>query len=103
MNRTTRLLDIFTLHCEGASELISREQDESLPLLERMALAGHLLACQSCRVISRQMRQITRAVRGADIDSAPVADDDALSPEAREKIASALSLASRPDSNDQAS
>ncbi len=42
------LLRVLTLHCEAASELSSRELDDSLPRLDRAALLCHVLACRSC-------------------------------------------------------
>ena len=48
MSRLNSLLRVLTLHCEAASELSSRELDESLPRLDRAALLCHVLACRSC-------------------------------------------------------
>jgi predicted anti-sigma-YlaC factor YlaD len=82
---------ILTLRCEAASELASRELDEPLSRLERLALRGHLLACASCRRFRDQIRLIRRASRLGD--RAPAGSstaDDALSDEARRRIARAI-------------
>ncbi len=63
MSRLNGLLQILTLHCEAASELSSRELDESLPRLDRAALLCHLLACNSCGRFRKQIRVIRDAVR----------------------------------------
>jgi hypothetical protein len=87
---------VFTLRCEAASELASRELDEPLSRLERLALWGHLLACASCRRFREQIRLIRTASRLRD--RAPAvrgADDDALSHEARRRIARAIEEARR--------
>ncbi len=106
VNRPNRLLQILTLRCEAASELISRELDESLPALERAALAGHLLACRSCRLFRRQLRQITDSIRHRDRDPSSVptsSGEGALSPEARQRIAHAMSLSTGTDSPESTS
>ena len=87
---------ILTLRCEAASELSSRELDESLSRLERLALWGHLLACASCRRFRDQIRLIRTASRLRD--RAPAGSnlaDDALSDEARRRIARSIDEARR--------
>ncbi len=91
MNRLNGLLQVLTLRCEAASELSSREMDESLPRLDRAALLCHLLACNSCRRFRKQIRTIREAVRGRErllVDTDTY--EGALSPEARDRIALAL-------------
>ncbi len=106
VNRPYRLLQILTLRCEAASELLSRELDESLPGLERAALAGHLLVCRSCRLFRRQLRQLTASIRQLDRDPAQAtarSNDSALSPEARQRIARSMSLSTGTDSTESTS
>jgi hypothetical protein len=91
MSGSGRFLQILTLRCEGASELSSRELDEPLRTLERVALWGHLLACASCRRFHRQIRLIRRAARLRDrMPAARDREDDVLSSEARDRIARAI-------------
>ena len=63
MSRLKTLVRVLTLRCEAASELLSRELDDSLPLLDRAALVCHLLACRSCRRFRVQVRLIHKAAR----------------------------------------
>lgn len=91
MSWLNRLLQILTLHCDAASALASRELDESLPRLERVALWCHLLVCRSCRRFRRQIGLIRQIVRRHD---QLLADSDLerniLSTEARNRIARAI-------------
>jgi hypothetical protein len=87
MSRPIGLRQVLTLHCDAATELASRELDEPLSLLEGLALRGHLLACASCRAFRRQIRWIRTAARLRD---RPPLDADALSDEARRRIARAI-------------
>jgi hypothetical protein len=94
VSRTNGLLQILTLHCESASELASRELDESLGGLERAALWGHLLVCRSCRRFRGQIRLIRAALRLRDrLPTAAEADETVLSEEARHRIARAIAEA----------
>jgi hypothetical protein len=87
---------LLTLRCEAASELASRELDEPLSRLERLALWGHLLACASCRRFRDQIRLIRTASRLRDRAPAGAGPaDDALSHEARRRIARAIEEARR--------
>jgi hypothetical protein len=96
MSGSNGLRQILTLRCEAASELASRELDEPLSRLEALALWGHLLACASCRHFRRQIRLIREAARLRDRSPAgPLTDDDALSHEARRRIARAIDEAGR--------
>ena len=61
-----------------------------------LALRGHLLACASCRHFRRQIGLIRTAGRLRDRSPAgPLPDDDALSDEARRRIARAIDEADR--------
>jgi predicted anti-sigma-YlaC factor YlaD len=91
MSRSNGVRQVLTLRCEAASELASREMDEPLTRLERLALWGHLLACASCRNFRRQIRLIRKVSGLRDRSPAgPGPDDDALSHEARVRIARAI-------------
>ena len=63
MSRLNGLLRVLTLRCEEASELSSRELDDSLPRLDRAALFCHVLVCKSCRRFRAQVRLIRQAIR----------------------------------------
>jgi hypothetical protein len=101
MSRTIGLLQVLTLRCEDASVLASRELDESLGGLERVALWGHLLVCRSCGRFRGQIRLIRAAIRLRERRHPdPPPDDDALSPEARRRIARAIAEATAGDARD---
>ena len=93
------LVRVLTLRCEAASELSSRELDDSLPRLDRAAIFCHILACRSCRRFRVQVRLIRKAVRYrrgqllAGTDSA----EDGLSAKARHRIALACQDVGRDD------
>lgn len=96
MSRPRGLRWVLTLRCEAASELTSRSMDEPLSLLEGLALRGHLLGCGSCRRFRRQVGWIRSAFRLRDrIPAGTRPDDEALSHEARERIARAIDEAGR--------
>jgi hypothetical protein len=89
---------VLTLRCDAASELSSRELDESLSGLDRAALLCHILVCASCRRFRAQMRVIREAVRRRErflleTDSA----EGRLSAEARYRIARECQEASGDD------
>jgi len=90
-NWKDRVLRVFHLRCEGASELASIEQDEPLGFPEQLALRGHLLACASCRRFRHQLGVLREASRqlAARRDKNELGAEE-LSAEARERIARAL-------------
>ena len=91
MSWSSSLLQILTLHCDEASALSSRELDEALPRLERVALWCHLMVCRSCREYRRQIGLIRQVLPRRDqllVEGDP--DEDILSPEARSRIARAI-------------
>jgi hypothetical protein len=102
MSRLNGLVQILTLHCEAASELMSRELDESLPRLDRAALVCHLLACKSCRRFRAQIQLIRKAVRRRE---RLLVETDThgglLSSEARNRIALAIRDAGRDEAATQ--
>jgi hypothetical protein len=101
MSQSNGLLRILTLRCESASELASRELDESLGGLERAALWGHLLVCRSCRLFRGQIRLIRAALRLRDgLPMATEAEDAVLSEEARHRIARAIAGAPLDETGD---
>lgn len=54
---------ILTLHCAESCRLQSQKLDDgSLCFVDRIAYAGHLLACRSCRRLHRQFEILERAV-----------------------------------------
>ena len=87
MNRINRLLQVLTLGCEAASELSSRELDESLLFLDRAALSCHVLVCKSCRRFRIQIRLIRKAIRRREqVLNEMRSTEDCLSDEARKRI-----------------
>ena len=90
MSRLNGLLQVLTLRCEGASELLSRELDEPLTRLDRAALRCHLLVCRSCRRFGKQIRLIREAVRRRSRLLAESEAGEGLSSEARHRITRAI-------------
>src|SRR5262249_12717294 len=85
------ILQILILRCEASAELSSRELDEPLGKLERMALYGHLLLCGSCRRFHQQLELIRAAIRLRETrPSLTWPDAGCLSDAARERIARAI-------------
>jgi len=88
VTRLNGLLRVLTLGCEPASELSSRELDESLPRLDRAALLCHVLVCKSCRRFRAQVRLIRKAIRRrAQLLAETDSPEGRLSLEARYRIA----------------
>jgi len=101
MSWRSALLRILTLRCESASELSSRELDEPLWGLDRLALWGHLLGCRSCRRFRQQIRLIREALRRRDrLAEGTYPNDGVLSMEARHRIARAIAEAMGDDDGD---
>ncbi|WP_426453206.1 zf-HC2 domain-containing protein [Acinetobacter sp. KB005] len=48
------------LTCRQATQLLSEKQDRPLLLREKSGLQLHLLACQSCRRYSKQIKTISQ-------------------------------------------
>ena len=88
MSRLNGPFRVLTLHCEEASALLSRELDDSLPRLDRVALLCHLLVCRSCRRFRAQIRLLRKAHRRrAQLLSETNSTEGRLSAEARTRIA----------------
>lgn len=78
------------LNCKEASHLISEREERPLGLRERWGLRLHLLICSYCRRFERQVALLRQALRelGRRAEAEAAAVD--LSPEARERIRTAL-------------
>ena len=88
MSEISGVWRIFTLRCAAASELSSRELDEPLPLVDRLALRCHVALCRSCRRFRVQIRLIRKALRRREeILSETHSAEGRLSPEGRARIA----------------
>jgi hypothetical protein len=88
VSQIRRLWWVLTLHCEAASELSSRELDDALPFVDRVALRCHVALCKSCRRFRAQIRWIRKALRRREaILRETHLADGRLSPEARTRIA----------------
>lgn len=91
MNRWARLRRILALTCEEAAEISSRRLDERLSWTDKLAWAGHLLVCRSCRRFRRQLEFLRDAARRVATSVDDASDTaDALSPEGRTRISQAL-------------
>lgn len=51
------------LNCREASQLVSRQLDEPLPLARRLELRLHLVFCAACRRFERQAALLREAMR----------------------------------------
>ncbi|MGZ3158156.1 MAG: zf-HC2 domain-containing protein [Burkholderiaceae bacterium] len=49
--------------CKEVHQLISEELDRDLPLMDRVRVHLHLLACGACKNFDGQMRLLRRAMR----------------------------------------
>lgn len=87
---------ILTLNCDESSMLASRERDEPLSFVDRLAHYGHLLACSSCRRFRRQLNRI-----GKFLNQDEGASSGGLSAEARDRIARAIASAEGRDDRDR--
>ena len=86
MTLPRRLRSIVSLRCDAATELASRQLDEPLDLVDRLALAGHVLACHPCRRFKRQIRFLRVACRRRGRPLEVGGPDDGLSAAARARI-----------------
>lgn len=91
MDHWARLRRILSLSCEEAAELSSRRLDEPLSWADKLAWAGHLLVCRSCRRFRQQLTFLRQAVRhiAAIVDDPPPAEAG-LSEAARTRITKAI-------------
>jgi hypothetical protein len=53
------------MRCDESIELLSQSEDESLPLVDRLALKSHLLFCKPCRRMAGQLRFLRTALSEA--------------------------------------
>lgn len=88
MSRLRRAWRILSMRCDQSVELMSQSQDESLPLLDRLALRSHLLFCKPCRRMARQLLFLRTALEAAV--SRVEGSGQRLSDEARGRILRAL-------------
>ena len=60
------------LSCKEVTRLVSQGEDRGLAIGERVALRLHLVICQGCRNVSRQLRFLRRALRRLpDLENEP--------------------------------
>ena len=82
---------ILTLNCEESTKLVSDSLDRRLKRSERLAVVLHGLGCWSCRRFRKQIELIRKAMRSGKA----AAMDASLTPEARQRIESALNRTAR--------
>jgi predicted anti-sigma-YlaC factor YlaD len=73
--------------CREATELASRKMDESLPLIDRLALQMHLSICRNCRRFAVQLGEMRRLFR---LETGTGDDVMELTDAARKRIETAL-------------
>lgn len=80
------------LTCKEATQLVSEGLDRHLPWSKRLGLKMHLLMCRHCSAYSRQLRGLARVFHLRFSESRAIEDQygESLTPEARDKIKSAL-------------
>ena len=88
MSWLRRIWRILSMRCDESVELLSQSQDETLPLVERLALRSHLLFCRPCRRMARQIRFLRTALGEAILRAED--SSERLSAEARARIERAL-------------
>lgn len=54
---------MFRISCQQASRLLSRREDERLPFGMRVKLRIHLVVCDACRNVSRQLASMRLALQ----------------------------------------
>jgi predicted anti-sigma-YlaC factor YlaD len=57
------LKQLTDITCRQAEELLSKQMDEPLPLVDRVRLEAHLRACSFCTRVGQQMDFIRKAMR----------------------------------------
>ncbi|MBI5612836.1 MAG: zf-HC2 domain-containing protein [Gammaproteobacteria bacterium] len=77
------------LSCKEVSLLLSRSRDQRLTWRERLGVRLHLLYCEGCRRLEKQLRFLHAAVRRFVASAGPAADAR-LSEDARRRIRDAL-------------
>ncbi len=90
MRRWERVKHVLACSCQSAAELSSRRMDERLPLVDQLALAGHLLVCHSCRHFNRQLNFLRRMSRALAAHVERFDEQSGLSDTARLRIVQAM-------------
>ena len=85
------------LSCKEVSIKVSESLDRKLPLRERMKVKLHLLMCEGCQRMVRQMALLRAASRRfASAEVLPDTSQETLSHEARQRILHGLQSAGHP-------
>lgn len=88
----SKLLLILNCTCEQASRLVSESLDRELTASERWAVRMHLFVCAPCRKVTKQLRQMRKALTDLpkDIRQAMSQEAATLSPAAKQRIADSM-------------
>jgi len=54
---------MIRISCQHASRLLSQQQDERLPFMQRVKLRLHLAVCDACTNVSRQFQAMRLALQ----------------------------------------
>jgi hypothetical protein len=73
----------MNITCKQATILLSKKEEKQLGLLDRLKLKGHLAICSVCRLFALQTEFIRK-------HASHIHTDSTLSPEAKEKMHTAL-------------
>lgn len=71
--------------CHGVTEAISRGQEQTLPLWERLTVQMHLLICQECRNFERNSTSLRNVMKhygdhDDDVDAPAPWDEPSIAP-----------------------
>ncbi|MBI1283338.1 MAG: hypothetical protein GC183_03230 [Thiobacillus sp.] len=81
----------INISCQEASQLVSRQIDQQLSLMDSVRLRAHLLICKACPVMHRNLKAIHQAgLKYAFRDEAKGGGASGLSPEAKGRISGTL-------------
>lgn len=78
--------------CKENTELSSRSMDERLPLIERIAMAFHVVICRNCARCVKQLHAMRQLIQGQTLQMEATSDDalPGLPPESRQRIKTEL-------------
>lgn len=88
----------INISCQEASQLVSRQIDQPLSLMDSVLLRAHLLVCKACPVVHRKLNAIHQAgLKYALRNEAEGGECPGLSPEAKDRISRRLRQKQGPD------
>ena len=81
----------INISCQEASQLVSRQIDQPLGLMDSVRLRAHLLVCKACPIVHRNLKAIHQAgLKYAFRDETAEGECSGLSPAAKDRISRTL-------------